>query len=301
MTQAAPGQFPSLFSHQRRADWGVGVLSGERDGKRSYLFEDGEERVMGAGGIELMRKVEHPNRDQQTTCAHLMGLLAKRKGSADPGDVSASATVVKQLERFHKKYTGGFFGKGWKEDEKGMHVRQTRVGIAPKLRQQLAADEMSKLIAAEQFDALWRKTALLLGETGLATGKLPATLGGEQREQRALAETMFALLHGSDSYERRFDRFAGAYESAFRQAPTWQAATALPALMSPEAHVYVDPTSFRKQLRALSRYSAFAARPSGTAYARCLGMAQALANMLAARGEVPRDLLDVHDFVRATV
>jgi hypothetical protein len=29
-------------------------------------------------------------------------------------------------------------------------------------------------------------------------------------------------------------------------------------------------------------------------------MAQALANMLAQRGEVPRDLLDVHDFVRVT-
>jgi len=116
-----------------------------------------------------------------------------------------------------------------------------------------------------------------------------------------LAEKTRELLHGRDTYEARFDRFIAAYESVFREAPSWQTATALPALMSPVDHVYVEPTSFRKQLKALSRYSAFAARPNGAAYTRCLGMAQSLANMLAARSEVPRDLLDIHDFVRFTV
>jgi hypothetical protein len=70
--------------------------------------------------------------------------------------------------------------------------------------------------------------------------------------------------------------------------------------MGPLDHVYVEPAAFRKQLRLLGRPSAFGARPTGAAYARCLAACQALANMLATHGEVPRDLLDVHDFIRST-
>src|SRR5258706_15371233 len=67
-------EFPSLFSHAKRTNWGVGVVTEERDGKRTYLFEDGEERTLGAAGIELMRKIEQPDREQQATCTHLLSM-----------------------------------------------------------------------------------------------------------------------------------------------------------------------------------------------------------------------------------
>jgi hypothetical protein len=291
----AAAQFPSLFSHRRRANWGVGVMSGESDGKRSYLFEDGEERVMGAGGIELMDKIEHPDSEQQATCVHLMSLLAKRKRGGEPTEAPGTSAVIRQLDRFHKKYHGGFFGKSWREDDKSMKVRQTRGVLAPKVRAELATEKLQELQATSE--AIWPLAQALLAESGLGTGKAKKPIA----DVKPLAEALVDLLHGADPYEQRFDRFVAAYELTYGEAPTWQTATALPALMFPDAHVYVDPTPFRKQLKALARYSAFAARPSGGAYARCLGMAQVLANMLAARGEVPRDLLDVHDFVRVTV
>jgi hypothetical protein len=294
-------EFPSLFSHKKRADWGVGVLSGQEDGKRRYLFEDGEERIMGAGGIQLMFKVEHPDRDQQATCARLMALLAKRDGRSEPAETAAAgaAALLKQLERLHKKYPGGFFSKEWRSDEKNMHARQTRTTTAPKLQAELSLKNFEKLERAQRYEVICNHVINLLGESGLTTGPLKPVTNADQ--QRVLAEKTRELLHGRDTYDTRFDRFVGAYESVFHEAPSWQTATALPALMSPIDHVYVEPTSFRKQLKALSRYSAFAARPNGAAYARCLSMAQALANMLAARSEVPRDLLDVHDFVRISV
>jgi len=296
---ASNREFPSLFSHKKRADWGVGVLSGEQDGKRRYLFEDGEERIMGAGGIELMHKVEVPDRDQQATCARLMTLLAKREGRSESAESPGVSAVLKQLERLHKKYPGGFFSKEWRCDEKNMHARQTRSSTAPKVQVALALKNLEKLERAQRYDEIWGQVVTLLGESSLAAGLPKAPSGVEQ--QRLICEKTRELLHGRDSYEARFDRFIAAYETVFHEAPSWQTATALPALMSPVDHVYVEPTFFRKQLKALSRYSAFAARPNGAAYTRCLGMAQALANMLAARGEVPRDLLDVHDFVRVTV
>jgi hypothetical protein len=292
-------EFPNVFSHKKRADWGIGVLSGEQDGKRRYLFEDGEERIMGAGGIALMLKVDQPNRDQQAACARLLALLAKREGRNETTESPGASAVLKQLERLHKKYHGGFFGKEWRSDDKNTFARQTRVSFAPKVQAALSLSNLERLEQAESFGSVWDSVVSLLGQSGLVASPLRNTSLAEQ--QRLLSERTRQLLHGSDSYEARFDRFLAGYESVFRETLSWQAATALSALMSPVDQVYVEPTSFRKQLKALSRPGTFGARPSGAAYSRCLAMAQALANMLAARGEVPRDLLDVHDFVRVTV
>ena len=72
MSQAADDKgFPTLFTHANRAEWGVSVLSGESDGKRRYLFEGGEERTMGAGALNLMRKVDQPDSGQRAAYTRL--------------------------------------------------------------------------------------------------------------------------------------------------------------------------------------------------------------------------------------
>lgn len=290
--------FPALFTHLNRADWGVSVLSGQRDGKRRYLFESGEERVMGAGALDLMRKVEQPSSEQRATYARLVALLAKRDKRAEPPKAPGATAVVKQLERFHKKYANGFFGKEWKSDRSSMHARQARGALVENAQERLSKEALAKLESAGNYGAVWSHVVASLNESGLLTTELrPAE---QADEQRALSNASVELLHGSESYEPRFDRWVGTFETVFHQAPSWETATALAALVMPLEHIPVDPPSFRKQLKALSRYSSFGARPAGSVYTRCLTMAQALANMLAERGEVPRDLLDVHDFIRVT-
>ena len=301
MSQVADDSgFPALFTHLNRTDWGVSVLSGQRDGKRRYLFESGEERTMGAGPLDMMRKVEQPSSDQRATYARLVALLAKREKRTEPPAAPGATAVVKQLERFHKKYTNGFFGKEWKSDKTSMHARQARGALVAKAQDDFSKEALSKLERSERFDASWNLVVASLSESGLIPGVQlrTATLPDQQR---ALSGGVLDLLHGTETYERRFDRFVGVYEVVFREPPTWETATALPALVTPLEHVHVEPVAFRKQLKALSRYSSFGARPAGSAYVRCLTMAQALANMLAERGEVPRDLLDVHDFIRVSI
>jgi hypothetical protein len=300
MTRVADdGGFPALFAHLNRADWGVGVLSGQQDGKRRYLFESGEERTMGAGAFDLMRKVEQPSSDQRATYARLVALLAKREKRAAPPKAPGATAIVKQLERFHKKYANGFFGKEWKSDRSSMHARQARGRLVEKAQEQLSKEALTKLEAAEKYEAVCNRVVASLNESGLLATELgPVT---QADEQRALSGATVDLLYGSSSsYEQRFDRWVSTFETVFNQAPSWETATALPALVTPLEHIPVDPPSFRKQLKALSRYSSFGARPVGSVYTRCLTMSQALANMLAERGEVPRDLLDVHDFIRVT-
>lgn len=290
-------EFPNIFTHVKRSDWGVGIASGERDGKRSYLFEDGEERTLGATGIGLMRKVESPDRSQQQTCSRLLALLAKRASRPDARQTSIISGVEKQLTRFHKKYHAGFFGNEWREDAKVAFARKAR-GVAQQVQERLSVDRVAQLLAQQKFSVVWSDVVTLVNASGLTTGELSDTK--EPGAQRALAEATNALLHGPESYDHRFDRWIAAYASEFGDAPSWQTATALSALMAPVDHVYVEPSAFRKQLRSLGRPATFGTRPASAAYARCLAAAQALANMLATRGEVPRDLLDVHDFIRTT-
>src|SRR5688572_29505844 len=84
MTEIAESEFPALFQHDKRKDWGVGVLAGVRDGKRTYLFETGVERIMGGGGFDMMRKIVPLDADQQITLARLTALVARRQGLPDP-------------------------------------------------------------------------------------------------------------------------------------------------------------------------------------------------------------------------
>ncbi len=293
-------QFPTLFVHAQRADWGVSVLSGENDGKRRYLFEGGEERTMGQGALDLMHKVEQPDRHQRATYARLVALLAKRKTHTVPSATrAAQSPVAKQLANFHAKYSGGLHAAAWQGESQNLPARQKRAASAKRMREQLSATALDKLAAAQRLDAIWNQGLALLSdsELGAELPDAPAT----SNQQRTLGAAVHELLHGSDGYERRFDQFIASYESAFGKPPSWQTATVLPALMFPTSHVYVEPNTFRKQLKALSQLSALAARPNGVTYARCLNMARTLANQLAAHGEVPRDLLDVYDFMRSTV
>jgi hypothetical protein len=87
-------RLPSLFSHSTRKDWGVGVLAWEANGKRGYLFEDGEERTMASGFHELMRKVEQPSSDQKAASLRLARVLASRASASSNG---ANGPTLREL------------------------------------------------------------------------------------------------------------------------------------------------------------------------------------------------------------
>jgi hypothetical protein len=193
--------FPSLFRHAKCADWGVAVLTGQFDGKRSYLFEDGEERTLGSAGIQLMRKIEEPDPDEQETCAHLISRLSKRSGPA-AADVGAGG-VARQLERFLERHPGGFSGAAWRTDKRGGLARRAREAVPKATRTRLSSASLERMLERQEFAGVWQAAADFLTSSGLSIELGPAPPASEQQP---LAQALRDLLHDPRSYDYRFDR-----------------------------------------------------------------------------------------------
>jgi hypothetical protein len=293
MNETAEAEFPALFSHQTRADWGVGVLSGEREGKRTYLFEGGVERVMGQGAVDMMRRITSLSPEQQSTLARLTALVARRNGLPDhPTGVG----VGNQVTTLRQAFPQGLADPAWQSEQRAANARETLVARA---RAELSLAAIDAKLKAQQLGAVWAAAMELLGATGWVSADqlepAPAPdLGG-------LVAALRELFYGSATLEQRVDRFSMAFETAFRRPARWELTTGLLALVDPDHHVLVDLATFRKQLKLIGSKGTLPNSPNGPAYVRCLNAARIVASKLTEQGVVPRDLLDVHDFIRFTL
>ena len=295
MIETVDAEFPTLFCHPTRAEWGVSVFSGERDGRRAYLFEGGEERLMGRGSLDMMRKITSLNDDQRSTLKRLTALVARRHGLPDSSQ-GAGVLLLDQVAMLRRTFPLGFLDPAWQSEKRAARVRDT---LAPEAQKLLSLNAIETQLRNQQFEALWAAVKQVVG----ATGWLPA----EQLEAARgtglglLAGAVRELLYGSATIEQRVDRFSAAFETTFRRPARWETTTGLLTLVSPESHVLVDVTAFRKQLKLLGVKGALPQTPNGAGYVRCLNAARILASKLTEQGEAPLDLLDVHDFVRFTL
>ncbi len=295
MIETAEAEFPGLFCHPTRSDWGVGVLSGERDGKRTYLFEGGEERVMGRGALDMMSKITPLNAEQRSTLVRLTALVARRHGLPDTFK-AAGVMLLDQVTTLRRTFAQGLVDPAWQSQQSAARARET---LVPQAQELLSAKSLDAQLKAQKFEAIWAAATQVLRATSWVPadqlGPVPVLGLG------LLAGAVRELLYGSATVEQRVDRFAVAFETSFRRPPRWETSTGLLALVSPDTHVLVEPASFRKQLKLLGSKGTLPHTPNGAGYVRCLNAARIIANKLTELGEVPRDLLDVHDFVRFTL
>lgn len=299
-------QFPVLYAHSVRKDWGVGLLTGESDGKRRYLFEDGDERTLASGFFELMRRVEKPSPEQQAAYTRLRGELATRARSAGgSGETPSDYALVDQLTRFRETYPGGFADPTWGAEVRGdgaeRRAPQRRVAAIKDAQERLSVKELDLLLASQHFGQIWdRVTAVARQSDLLPAAQLNHRLpSGDQ--QRAIAHALRELLHGNGLYKVRMDRYLAAFFATFGDFPRWELATLPSALVHPTEHVCVEPATFRKQLKSIASRRSIATKPSSAGYTSCLNLARQVANKLTELGEAPRDLLDVHDFMVFTL
>jgi hypothetical protein len=299
MTLAADDlTFRTLYSHALRKDWGVGVLAGEVDGKRRFLFENGEERTLANGFEQLMKRVEGPTPEQQLAFARLQEVLSGRAKNRGDGREASGFTLAKQLVKFRETYSAGFSDPSWLEDVRGGAKGRVRTALTA-AEERLSAVALDSLASQPGSADAWQVARDILAASGLVPAAQLARTR-PSKEQR-LADAIRELLHGTGAYEKRFDHFVSMFTTAFGAPPGWELATALSALVHPADHVCVETAMFKKQVKAVSAKRSIPAQPSGNGYATFLSVARLIANKLVERGEVPRDLLDVRDFIVFTM
>ena len=300
--EADDAEFPSLYTHSVRKEWGVGVLAGEEDGKRRYLFENGEERTLARDFSQMMRRVEQPSADQQVAFARLQGILAGRAREPDAaGAKPAGWSLRNQLAKFRESYSAGLSDPDWIAEARGGGKSTSRQAVVRDAQEQLSSNALDTLLSERKYAELWSLVYGLLGRASLVPSSQLKLKAPNNEAMKALAIAIRELLHGNQAYDKRFDRYVSSFETAFGAAPGWELATALSALVHPIEHVCVEPAVFKKQLKLSGAKRPVTARPTSSGYAGFLSVARLVANKLAEQGEVPRDLWDVRDFIAFTL
>jgi hypothetical protein len=302
MTISIENPFPPLVRHSTRADWGVGILAGEKDGKQRYLFENGEERTLAGGFTAMMLRVEEPSDEERAAYARLRGILAARAPS--DGTRPAGLDFAAQLRTFHAAFPGGLSDPRWVADIRGegapARAPRHRAPLLEEASRLLSQKNLDSLASAQQFAEIWDTVAKALSGTDLVSAAQLKLKQPRDEQARNLALAVRELLHGGAAYDVRFDRFCAAFATAFGAPPRWELATALSAVVHPTEHVCVESTTFRKQMKAFSA-RAVAVQPNGSGYASFLAVVRIVANKLSEHGELPRDLFDVRDFITLTL
>ena len=298
-------QFPSLYSHTLRKEWGVGVFAGEKDGKHRYLFENGEERTLASGFHEMMERVEKPSPDQQVAFARLQGILAGRAGDTSEGKSKRPAwSISNQLAKFRESYPGGVSDPDWIAEVRGADGSRaggSRQAALKEAQEQLDVKSLDSLLRAQSFGEIWERVQSLLLRGNLVPAAQLKAKAPSGEPLKVLATSVRELLYGTQPYAQRFDRYLKALAAAFGSEPSWELATALSALVLPLDHVCIEPAMFKKQLKLTGFKAAATTRATSAGYANFLSVARLIANKLAEQGEVPRDLWDVRNFIVFTL
>ena len=294
---------PSIFAHATRQDWGVGVLAWEDGGKRGYLFADGEERTLASGFYELMGRVEQPSPEQEAISVRLHRMVARRGHARHAVTEAQGPTFLDQIVRLRETYPEGLQDSKWVGEVRGEGAQSRslrhRDALILEAREQFSAEKLDALIGNQHYAQVWELIASVLGHSDLVPKvQLKQPKAASYEQQRDLALAVRELLYGKGPYEKRFDRFVAALAAHTGGPAYWEIATALSAVVYPTDHMCVQPAVIRKQLKTIcSPGAAPAAKPSGAEYNRVLAVARVVTKKLGEQGEVPRDLLDVLDFM----
>lgn len=293
---------PSVYRHSRRECWGLAVVVWEREGKRLYRFEDGNERAFKEGYYHLFDRAPAVGDAAERLLASLT--LDKAK----PADPSAArraaranrATWAELLAIFGELFPGGFMDAGWVRKVRGKgakrRAKRHRNAAIAHAKELLGREALEALIAAGDSAEVLSRALAVLEATDLVTRTQLAPLK-TSRPCPALAKELYAFLYEPDPKGEHFDRWVQRLGRAPEGTPSWPLVTALRALVRPIEHMYIRPSAFRALAEIVSPALARKVRPHGGYYNRCLDVAQKVLNSLEEHEELPRDLLDVHDFL----
>ena len=292
----------TVYKHEHRPRWGLAILAWEGRDKRRYQFQDGKLRTFKRGYYEMLAPVADVEDDVLRDLRSMLRTSRHFRGEQR----KPAAKIDDQLETFRATYPDGFADAKYRSDVRGegeSRIKKAhRDPVIAAARAALSRDALGAKIEAADFagarDALLgvlRKTSLV----PLKDAKLVEAVGDDALEP--VIRALHGVLHAEGSFAMRFDVWVKALREALGKNPSWQLATAPLALVHPDVHLLVRPTVLRRQAKRLDPAISHTTKPNGVLYDRYRTMASVLRTRLEQAGMPPRDMIDVYEFVWATL
>ncbi|MGM0575041.1 MAG: hypothetical protein ACQEXJ_04840 [Myxococcota bacterium] len=302
----------TLYRHVKREQWGFAILASEGPNRRRFQFQDGRIRTFKKGFYNLLEEVDEAPEEAVEVLAELQKKLdlsrARKQAIEDAGGSPKQAvTFDDQVRVFRMMYPEGFQDTAWSEgirgEESSRRLKRHRQQAIDQAAEKLSREALDDMIGKGDFEGVRDAVVEALKRTDLVRPSADLQpiddLPGDQVE--AFARTVRDLLYGEDDFSERFDRFVDVVTPSRGEHPTWQLATVLPALVHPEEHVCVRPSSFRRQSKWLRPRLRYASKPTAKQYLEFQEMAKDARKHLEDAGLKPRDLMDAYDFIRVTL
>lgn len=295
-TQSGP-QVP-LFQHRKRRHWGIAALLWERDGKRGYQFSDGKMRVFKEGFYHLFESTQAPG-DGSAKAVRRLARLAR---ADDVTEATRLPTMRDQISLFRRAYPEGFGGEAWMKKHRGVGARKRlKRHRDPAISEghALSVEELAPLIHSHDWDAVYDRLLAVATGSDLVPSSHVKKLE-KLRPSQDLAVAIYEWLDcdiDDDDAVRRFNHLV----RQLGNAATWPIVAAVGGLVDPDNHTCVRPSVYAEQGTMLLPNFKAAKRPSFKLYSQYVHMAKTVYDELEAADLVPRDLLDVYDFIWETL
>ncbi|MCH9683925.1 MAG: hypothetical protein K0V04_21005 [Deltaproteobacteria bacterium] len=269
----------------------------EREDKRGFRFEDGNERTFKDGYYELLEPVPATG-EAAAVLARLAVQVAQHQVEAT--GVPAGPSLTELVAVFREQYADGFNDPQWAARHRGegsrRRVKRHRNAAVEHAATALSREALDAALAAKDAAGVLQRFVEVMAATDLVTSKqldslrkAPATL--------ALAQAMRDLVHEPDPDGTRFDAVLKLLVGSPGGRPCWQLLSGMRALVDPRQDVCIRPSVFFAAMQTVNRGRGKKASPTGPAYERLVGVARQLRDRLVGLGEAPRDMFDVYDFI----
>ncbi len=215
-------------------------------------------------------------------------------------------TLEEQLRIFVIQQPNGFPGATWQTSRRGVEaarrLKRHRDPAIADARERLSEAAIDAAIAGERAGDIHAAALEILDSVDVVNAKQvePLKLLPEARHG-AFVTALRELLWGDGNYDLRFERLVATLALTAKRGPSWQLATALPALVHPDQQICIRPSSFKKQALYMAPRLVYAVTPNASLYARYLDMARSVALRLTEADQPPADLWDVYDFMIDTL
>jgi len=270
--------------HPNIPAWGLGLVLDDSDGERVRVFftEVGEKTM----SLKVVRPIVVTG-----PAAHsaVLDNLKVDCGKSTVKYKSLSASV----DYFRSEFPGGFFG-----DRYARHEREHKEKIRDEIQLELSHKKMRSLLNVGEHRAIGELAIRLTGAQSNAmifkSEKIQFRDGLKISENcRLFAESLYAVLHGTDEFAARFDAFGDALRVL--GAGKWTIATYFLFFMHPDAHMFVKPTVTQNAADVCAFDINYKPEVNARTYKAILAFSTYLRDHIADLR--PRDMIDVQSFM----